>query len=141
VLESFFSSEPGKRKGFYMRITLAILIFSISFFFSCQSEQITDSTTLAVTFFDYQKDAFRFYLSDSNKNDYEEAYDSVMMKVLSDGDLKNVTYMILLSENPIRKQFQTMNSEFTIVINKRYLLTKDNTPVSPHISSGEIIFQ
>jgi hypothetical protein len=124
-----------------MRIRGAVIFICLSMLLACHSEEKKDIATLKVIFYDYQKDAFRVYMSDRDHNDYEETFDSVMMKVLSDGTWHDFTYLIQLSEYPVRTQFQTMNSEFTIAIDRPSLLTKDTTPGSPHISSGDIRFR
>jgi hypothetical protein len=118
---------------------LCVLFFGL--LVSCQSAQINNNTALRVTFSDYQKDAITFYLADKDMNDYEEVYDTVLMKIVSEGVWKGKSFQIQLSENPIRKQFQKVGTEFDILIDENYLIELENNPSQQFILSGEIDFR
>jgi len=125
-----------------MRLSFSgLCVFFFGLLVSCQSAQISNNTVLRVTFSDYQKDAITYYLTDKDMNDNEEVYDIVLMKIVSEGVWKGKSFQIQLSENPVRKQFQKVGTEFDILIDENYLIELENNPSQQFILSGEIDFR
>ncbi|MEJ2665287.1 MAG: hypothetical protein P8107_14820 [Spirochaetia bacterium] len=125
-----------------MRLSLSVItVLFFGLLVSCRSAQINNNTALRVTFSDYQKDATTYYLTDKDMNDYEEVYDTVLMKIVSEGVWKGKSFQIQLSENPVRKQFQKVGTEFDILIDENYLIELENNPSQQFILSGEIDFR
>ena len=100
-----------------------------------------EKIVLKINFNDYKTNAICFQILDDNKI-IEEWHDSVKMNILNNENyFKDRTFLIIITENPIRNQFLEYKKEFYIIIDKNKLLSKDSSGDLPNIYSSDIIFK
>ena len=115
-----------------------LLIISCQF----QKENIKENNiSLKITFIDYTKDSYCLYIIDDNKNTVDKWYDTVKMKVLSNGVWKNKIFTVIISESPKRIKFTNDKKIFEIILKRDKLFSENSSGELPEILSGDITFK